>query len=1253
MSSRCTIDFETRSYADLGKVGAWVYSLHPSTEVICLCWKFSDSAEVGEWVPGMPPPASLIRWIRGGGLIEAHNYSFELAIWTNVCMPKYGFCSVLPSQWRCSMAVACYYALPAKLESLCRALHIEGKDPAGGRLISKYSCLYLKTASPTIPPEDLRRFIDYCKIDVLREEAVSDYLGDLPDRELPHFQLDQEINMRGLFLDAEGIAAAAAIVDQRAEALTDRFRTLTGLNPTQNAKLLPWFAARGLVLDNMQAAYIEDLLEEGAVPAGECREALTIRLQVNKASTKKLDAMARQRSPANGRALWQVRYHGAQTGRDTGGGFQPLNLTRGMEDVEPDQLVRDIMHGDATWLDALYGDAMDAVSKASRHWIMAAPGHRILAGDFVSIEAVVLACLAGETWKVDAFREGRKIYELMGDKIHGLAEGTVTKKSHPGERQDGKTCLGARTKVLTNRGWTAITNVKLNDMLWDGVEWVKHSGLASQGLKTTISWAGVEITEDHRVLCGSKWFAASAVNSRDALMRRAKATGSARLPSSVLNWGRTEVFSPSGSGAPAEAASTLSPRITYATAELRGAQSALKTHPWPGERISGVSLTFAPTTRIGDDCLIASPHASHAASPAATEITEREASSSMSLGSKASRESARIWPISCLYRAGMCQRLRSTASTMMSGISQVISGSLRAKKTTSTNGRSGSLSTKSPNLRPVYDLLNAGPRRRFTILTDAGPVIVHNCELAFGYQGGLGAWLKFDNSGRHTDERIVEICKAWRAEHPMIVKFWRGLDDAALKAVANPADGIVQFRSIGFEIVDEWLSMILPNGKRIWYREPELRTGLPAWHKPETKEDCAAGSCDCRPMTKLTYMAQKEGQWRRVNTYGGKLCVGENTLVLTSEGWKQITKIAPSDLVWDGEGWTTSDGPILQGIKPTMDLSGIRITPDHLVLTEEGWKHASQSERHKRAACRLPDSFGICGEQWSEVPVVGAVRLRRRDHDGGLRSTGAAATRHPSLVRLQAIGEHRRGQSDARNEHYAPVRGVAQHVGSLPAADAPGVAQLWRPRDLGLRALAGELREILGGHGADISQWPLDRANEQRGQLRTDELSLGYMGGAVVEQADERAHSDAERRDDGDRSGSPLRTEVEHLALSDQARLGRPCRVYDLLNAGPRRRFVVRDRDGQPVIIHNCENATQAVSREYLMPSVHAVKKAGYPVILKVYDEVVSEAPIGFGSKAEFIDILKNAPGRDWARTDDGQPWPIGVDAFESQRYKK
>ena len=92
-------------------------------------------------------------------------------------------------------------------------------------------------------------------------------------------------------------------------------------------------------------------------------------------------------------------------------------------------------------------------------------------------------------------------------------------------------------------------------------------------------------------------------------------------------------------------------------------------------------------------------------------------------------------------------------------------------------------------------------------------------ELAFGFQGALGAWLKFDNSGRHTDERIIEICKAWRAEHPATVDFWHGLNKAAINAVQNPGE-LYEYNGIGFEIVDEWLTMIGLNGKRLWYYDP-------------------------------------------------------------------------------------------------------------------------------------------------------------------------------------------------------------------------------------------------------------------------------------------------------------------------------------------------------------------------------------------------------------------------------------------------
>ncbi|KKK79305.1 hypothetical protein LCGC14_2834840, partial [marine sediment metagenome] len=401
------------------------------------------------------------------------------------------------------------------------ALGYGPKDPRGTRLISKYSKLHLKTATPEIPPEALAEFVEYCKDDVRREQAIGDELGDLPERELAIVQLYLRVNLRGLHLDKEGIDAATDIVAQRSKTLTAEFRELTGLNPTQGKKLLVWFEEQGLPLENMQAPYLEELMDDGELPSGPTRRALEIRLAINKASTKKLDAMSRQRG-AGGRARFQTRYHGAVTGRETGSGFQPLNLNRGFDGMDPAQLTRDISYRDAAYLDALYGDATAAVAAAARYWIQAQPGNKILAGDYVSVEAVILACLAGEQWKIDAFRAGVKIYEFMADKIYQLPFGTVTKKTHPQERQDGKTG-----------------------------------------------------------------------------------------------------------------------------------------------------------------------------------------------------------------------------------------------------------------------------------------------ELAFGYQGALGAWLKFDSSGRHSDERIIEICKAWRAEHPNIVRFWYNLQEAAIAAVTYPG-AIYHANAIGFEIQDEWLSMILP-----------------------------------------------------------------------------------------------------------------------------------------------------------------------------------------------------------------------------------------------------------------------------------------------------------------------------------------------------------------------------------------------------------------------------------------------------------
>lgn len=975
-----TFDFETKSYADLKKVGAWAYSEHPTTDVICACWgEYED--EIEEWWPGKNATndclKSLVKAIEKGELFEAHNAPFEISIWRNIMARKYGWPEPLVENWRDTMAVACYYALPAALDRLAHVLGFEGKDPAGGRLITKYSKLYLKTAKTVIPPEDLRRSVGYCRQDVRIVQSVSDFMGDLPEDELVMYQLDKQINLRGLYLDQDGIDAASGIVDQRAAILTKEFRTLTGYNPGQQARLLEWFAEQGVQLENMQADYLRELLDDGAISRGIARRALEIRLAVNKASTKKLDAMSRQRG-ANGRARFQTRYHGAVTGRSTGSGFQPLNLNRGFGGMDPTQLTRDIMYGDAAYLDALYGDATDAVAKASRYWIQAQPGNKIMAGDYVSVEAVLLACLAGEQWKIDAFAKGVKIYEFMADKIYGLEPGTVTKATHPVERQDGKTG-----------------------------------------------------------------------------------------------------------------------------------------------------------------------------------------------------------------------------------------------------------------------------------------------ELAFGYQGALGAWLNFDSSGRHTDERIIEICKAWRAEHPQTVALWAGLQSAAIAAVSTrepqsftPAGR--GYRAITFEVVDEWLTMVLPNGKRLWYWKPELRMKMPQWHQPTSKTKCAAGTCDCQPRLQLCYKAQKEGQWRTIYTYGGKLCLADDTQVLTDRGWLGILEVQVYDRLWDGENWVRHDGLIYQGHKNVVDLHGVRMTADHPVLTTEGWKNASQSEGYYRAQSWLPSGQGVRWKQWQEIPLDSRVRMRNEGEAASFRASENEKARSGSFLWMHEK-ENNFGTLDyARNVEASRIRRLALDGRPMQAAFASSMAKLWRTRDHCMQKVAKFFRKFLVRHGANVSAGAYLRAQQQRWQLPAQQLPLGYAGGAVSQQTDQCVYTHTKRDNDCCRGLSHFWDQRHYNPLPATTRVAGRESVYDIANAGPNSRFVVRDKDGQPLIVHNCENLVQAVSREVLKEAMlrlaaeydPALRRAGAlasdesSIILTVYDEIVAEVPKDFSSKDEFEAIMGEVP--EWAAG-----WPIKVDAWIGDRYKK
>ena len=437
-----SIDIETYSSIELKTSGVYKYVEAPDFEILLLSYALGDEpVQTIDLTKEKFPPFLKDALLNPNVIKSAYNANFE-----RVCLSKYLDLHLPINQWRCSSVHALYLGLPGWLEGVAQALNLEQqKDSTGKNLINYFSrpCKPTKANGgrtrnlPRHDPEKWQQFIAYNQQDVEVERAVRKALEryPMPESAWRLWFIDQEITDRGVRIDPVLVQHAIRCSELHREKLEAEAIKLTGLeNPNSVAQLKEWFEkAEGLEIESLNKKAIPALMKE--VESATAERVLELRQELAKTSIRKYQAMERVMGQ-DGRARGLLQFYGAnRTGRWAGRLVQVQNLPRNnLPDLD---LARKLLRvGDYKSLELLFESVPDTLSQLIRTAIIPDDGHRFIVADFSSIEARVVAWLAGEKWRMDVFNSHGKIYEASAAQMFRVPIESIDKGSPL--RQKGK-----------------------------------------------------------------------------------------------------------------------------------------------------------------------------------------------------------------------------------------------------------------------------------------------------------------------------------------------------------------------------------------------------------------------------------------------------------------------------------------------------------------------------------------------------------------------------------------------------------------------------------------------------------------------------------------------------------------------------------------------------------------------------------------------------------------------------------------------
>ncbi len=337
---------------------------------------------------------------------------------------------------------------------------------------------------------------------------------------------------------------------------------------------------------------------------------------------------------------------------------------------------------------------------------------------------------------------------------------------------------------------------------------------------------------------------------------------------------------------------------------------------------------------------------------------------------------------------------------------------------------------------------------------------------------------------------------------------------------------------------------------------------------------------DCRPLRKsLSTAIQMWGRGLRSSPESGKTdCLARDTLVLTDKGEVKIQNITLDHLVWDGHNFVCHAGAICKGVQKVIEYDGLIATPDHEVMTNDGWKRIEEAKSRQLRITRT----GFGGNPIRLVEDRDAKDARQR-----VQFAGGSGVRSLFANAFRAVSQH----SQATGYSGLPALQCAQagngSAMALQALSSANAALLQSELAIvrAIRRTWNRISFLFGQRSCDLGSgkhWnsrKSSNATRPQGQqraLRAGESELVVGGGeheqhpsfrqqnqihSVQKNVPAREIRGCDSLSD-DCSGNDIRGDKRTVAGTV---LQTEREVWDVLNAGPLQRFTANGR-----LVHNC-----------------------------------------------------------------------------------